>query len=71
LQQVQDAGNHLQQAILHIENVDKDYMFKWVLYLSEYSEMFSVRQKESRNLSLNLCFLESFLWWYINTDITL
>ncbi|PNF20513.1 Protein rogdi [Cryptotermes secundus] len=28
LQQVQDAGNHLQQAILHIENVDKDYMFK-------------------------------------------
>jgi len=31
LQQVQDAGNHLQQAILHIENVDKDYMFKWVL----------------------------------------
>jgi hypothetical protein len=28
LQQVQDAGNHLQQAILHIENVDKDYMFQ-------------------------------------------
>lgn len=28
LQQVQDAGNHLQQALLYIENVDKDYMFK-------------------------------------------
>ncbi|KAJ9591716.1 hypothetical protein L9F63_001744, partial [Diploptera punctata] len=28
LQQVQDAGNHLQQAILHIENIDKDYIFK-------------------------------------------
>ncbi|XP_069703761.1 protein rogdi isoform X1 [Periplaneta americana] len=28
LQQVQDAGNHLQQAIQHIENVDKDYQFK-------------------------------------------
>ncbi|XP_067012981.2 protein rogdi isoform X2 [Anabrus simplex] len=28
LQQVQDAGNHLQQALVHIENVDKDYVFK-------------------------------------------
>ncbi|XP_071443747.1 protein rogdi [Hetaerina americana] len=28
LQQVQDAGNHLQQAILQIENVDKDYVFR-------------------------------------------
>ncbi|CAG2065672.1 unnamed protein product, partial [Timema podura] len=28
LQQIQDAGNHLQQAIRHIENIDKEYMFK-------------------------------------------
>lgn len=28
LQQIQDAGNHLQQAILHIESVEKDYMFR-------------------------------------------
>ncbi|XP_047118878.1 protein rogdi [Schistocerca piceifrons] len=28
LQQIQDAGNHLQQAIVHTEAIDKDYMFK-------------------------------------------
>lgn len=30
LHQVQDAGNHLQQAIMHIENIDKDYPFRSV-----------------------------------------
>jgi hypothetical protein len=40
---VQDAGNHLQQAIQLIENVDKDYMFKWVLLLSGYTEMLLVQ----------------------------
>lgn len=29
LQQVQDAANHLQQAIHHIDNVDSSYNFKW------------------------------------------
>lgn len=29
LHQVQDAGNHLQQAILHIDNIDKDYSFRY------------------------------------------
>ncbi|XP_063974360.1 protein rogdi isoform X2 [Diachasmimorpha longicaudata] len=28
LQQIQDAANHLQQAIAHIDNVDKQYSFK-------------------------------------------
>lgn len=28
LQQVQDAANHLQQAIHHIDNVDEKYKFK-------------------------------------------
>ncbi|XP_022193711.2 protein rogdi isoform X1 [Nilaparvata lugens] len=28
LHQVQDAGNHLQQAISHIDNIDRDYSFK-------------------------------------------
>lgn len=28
LQQVQDAANHLQQAIHHIDNVDSSYHFK-------------------------------------------
>lgn len=28
LQQVQDAANHLQQAIHHIDNVDSSYNFK-------------------------------------------
>ncbi|CAB0036866.1 unnamed protein product [Trichogramma brassicae] len=28
LQQIQDAANHLQQAIAHIDNVDKHYSFK-------------------------------------------
>lgn len=28
LQQVQDAANHLQQAINHIDNVDSSYNFK-------------------------------------------
>jgi protein rogdi len=28
LQQVQDAANHLQQAINHIDNVDSNYVFK-------------------------------------------
>ncbi|XP_044731762.1 protein rogdi [Chrysoperla carnea] len=28
LQQVQDAANHLQQAMAHIDNVDKNYMFR-------------------------------------------
>ncbi|XP_037938033.1 protein rogdi-like isoform X1 [Teleopsis dalmanni] len=28
LQQVQDAANHLQQAINHIDNVDENYIFK-------------------------------------------
>lgn len=27
LHQIQDAGNHLQQAIFHIDNIDKDYCF--------------------------------------------
>lgn len=27
LQQIQDAGNHLQQALRHVNNVDKDYVF--------------------------------------------
>lgn len=30
LQQVQDAANHLQQAINHIDNVDGNYAFKYV-----------------------------------------
>jgi hypothetical protein len=46
-------------------------LFKWVLFLSEYSQMLFVRQKESRNLTLNLCFPESFLWWYVNTGVNL
>lgn len=28
LQQIQDAANHLQQAIAHIDNVDRHYLFK-------------------------------------------
>lgn len=28
LQQVQDAANHLQQAIYHIDDVGKNYKFK-------------------------------------------
>lgn len=28
LQQIQDAANHLQQAIGYIDNVDKNYVFK-------------------------------------------
>lgn len=28
LQQIQDAANHLQQAIAHIDNVDPQYCFK-------------------------------------------
>ncbi|XP_014300807.1 protein rogdi isoform X1 [Microplitis mediator] len=28
LQQIQDAANHLQQAIAHIDNVDRNYLFK-------------------------------------------
>jgi hypothetical protein len=28
----------LQQAILHIENVDKDYMFQWVSQVPGYSK---------------------------------
>lgn len=28
LQQIQDAANHLQQAIAHIDNVDRHYSFK-------------------------------------------
>lgn len=28
LQQIQDAANHLQQAIAHIDNVDRHYPFK-------------------------------------------
>lgn len=28
LQQVQDAANHLQQAINHIDNVDENYKFR-------------------------------------------
>lgn len=32
LQQVQDAANHLQQAIHHIDNVDSSYHFKLVLF---------------------------------------
>lgn len=31
LQQVQDAANHLQQAIYHIDDVGKHYKFKYVL----------------------------------------
>uniref|UniRef100_A0A1B6DE36 Protein rogdi n=1 Tax=Clastoptera arizonana TaxID=38151 RepID=A0A1B6DE36_9HEMI len=27
LRQIQDANNHLQQALLHIDNIDKDYSF--------------------------------------------
>lgn len=27
LQQIQDAGNHLQQALRYVNNVDKDYVF--------------------------------------------
>ena len=30
LQQVQDAANHLQEAIHHIDNVDSSYNFKYV-----------------------------------------
>lgn len=30
LQQVQDAANHLQTAINHIDDVDDSYHFKWV-----------------------------------------
>lgn len=33
LQQVQDAANHLQQAIFHIDDVDKNYKFRQVLIL--------------------------------------
>lgn len=28
LQQIQDAANHLQQGIAHIDNVDRHYLFK-------------------------------------------
>lgn len=28
LHQVQDAANHLQIALAHIDNIDKDYAFK-------------------------------------------
>lgn len=28
LHQVQDAANHLHQALLHIDNIDKDYVFQ-------------------------------------------
>lgn len=31
LQQIQDAANHLQQAIYHIDDVGKNYKFKCVL----------------------------------------
>lgn len=33
MQQVQDAANHLQQAINHIDDVGKNYKFKCVLHV--------------------------------------
>lgn len=30
LQQVQDASNHLQQALYHIDDVGKNYKFKYI-----------------------------------------
>jgi hypothetical protein len=33
LHQVQDAANHLNQALLHISNIDEDYIFKYVVYI--------------------------------------
>ncbi|KAJ8975268.1 hypothetical protein NQ317_013668 [Molorchus minor] len=34
LQQVQDAANHLQQAIYHIDDVGKHYKFKYDIHSS-------------------------------------
>lgn len=32
LQQIQDAANHLQQAIGYIDNVDKHYVFRYFCF---------------------------------------
>lgn len=32
LHQVQDAGNHLRQAILQIEKIDKETIFKYLIF---------------------------------------
>lgn len=36
LQQIQDAANHLQQAIGYIDNVDKHYVFRYINILIKY-----------------------------------
>ena len=35
LQQVQDAGNHLQMAITQLAAVDKDYAFRYIFFLKQ------------------------------------
>lgn len=42
LQQVQDAANHLQQAIYHIDDVGKNYKFKYVAVCGLIFDFFSI-----------------------------